>query len=1389
MKSISLKQLYTAIKSRNLFSIFEAQGTPELNDVKKELKEANLRQLYTKSINETPKLAQRGQKLVSEVRYFGLSKDGTLNFKIRSQTQKGGFYYAYIEAPDILKFSEVVEEGDHFVIADLNRLLTMNGFRIHCSDPSFLYYAFQYMATQGNYEIEPETRAPKRNNVLLQGALCFTGETQVLTSEGFKQIKDIVPGDYVYSHKGRLCRVTDTGSRLAKTRRIKIGTRWVETTDEHPFLTVGINSHHDLTKVSWVKAKDLTHDSYRVLTPYLKNESKQEIPYNLAFILGLYLGDGTARLHYRDNEIKRSKYPIIDKTKQFDKISICIDKRFKDTYIKKFDSLGIFYTYNELSDTNNGYIDIQDPEVIKFIYKYAGLTHKGKFSNYKKFIHKECLTWGKESKLGILLGFFWADGSFSLHDNYPEMYFSNTNKEIADKIYIMLKEFCNPSYVIYKRKETNVTNNPKDMYDIFINGPVIKDLLDREPDTLKIKWRTLTNEIEFSKRITNKQIDNYLAIPVYNNEETQEEKVVYNLSVDGDDSYLVTTNCYAVHNCKHLVALVYNLYNNNQMREQISKDIDNYLRMIVGLDYEDYQQLNHARQIQQQNRAVKWKNKPSDFMNDYFARKAKTHPFLDDHDIKHSLKVEGNKFIKANPQASVDDFLREYFGMTQKAFAEDMQLPENAIEDYFNELGFEKARAKGIAKQEEKLQQSQPTQTTNAQGVKSGIVTKDSEQLKEAWNDYDSHAYADDVTEQELNNNPCSFVTYGSAGRTENKFKNIKEVFKYVQQCGGFRQFKGIQWAIVSEYKGGEFYYQRNSLASSGWSWIDVNGDKVKYKEIKLLRDLHEAEEPEYLTYQEAVNKYTEYLNGHIQNVQDAMELIIKTCSDKIPFIKQNEVTLRNIAKQHDSSKWREPEWSAYLHHFYPTDKADTMKSEEFEQACRHHINYNKHHWDYWVDEFNQLKIPMEDTYKLYCVERVCDWLAMAKQHGEDKSLWYECNKEAIIMPDYAFDLIDEIYKYVPDDFYLNLTYGGIRGELDEAQDNATFSNEDRSDIYVHTKNLHHNDGYVPALGYGYYLYQVNSVSSLNKPVEEGNNEYYKIRGGNFLTADNIDSQIDNLPRELTKEIADKLQVDQESIQRLPSEEFLLRASQAFGKEISKIMISNGVDGFIMLDASDMYGDEDVKNETIIYNMSVLEKVTPDSYNESEELKESMKWDEIYNVASDALKDFNWHLESSDKSTRYKIIKTNKNNVAVGYVSINYPNGFKIKKFDTKETFTYHISQPESDLQYEQEVERLNKQISNDWNSAKQKERAQEEEQKYQEQLNKEVEEELMKYKDSEYLDFYIDLQKKGLAQMNPKQLDKEIDKFIEETYRPTSGMEASGKHEDILNYIYKKQQ
>ena len=189
-----------------------------------------------------------------------------------------------------------------------------------------------------------------------------------------------------------------------------------------------------------------------------------------------------------------------------------------------------------------------------------------------------------------------------------------------------------------------------------------------------------------------------------------------------------------------------------------------------------------------------------------------------------------------------------------------------------------------------------------------------------------------------------------------------------------------------------------------------------------------------------SVEQYKEYLTGHIGNVSKALELLY---SLEIPYVQEHIDELREIVKQHDASKYEEPEWSAYLHHFYPTNDEEAMMEEEFENACKHHIRANKHHWNYWCDEDNNLIEDIdEEEYKLYTIERICDWLSMAAQHDEGPTEYWNANKDYIVQPDYARELCDEIFPKIPEDFGKDM-WKITRGELDESLKEDLYMNRD----------------------------------------------------------------------------------------------------------------------------------------------------------------------------------------------------------------------------------------------------------------------------------------------------------------------------------------------------------
>ena len=194
------------------------------------------------------------------------------------------------------------------------------------------------------------------------------------------------------------------------------------------------------------------------------------------------------------------------------------------------------------------------------------------------------------------------------------------------------------------------------------------------------------------------------------------------------------------------------------------------------------------------------------------------------------------------------------------------------------------------------------------------------------------------------------------------------------------------------------------------------------------------------MTQEQSIEKYKEYLTGHIGNVAKALEVLVTL---DIPYVTEHIEELREIVKEHDASKYEEPEWSAYLHHFYPTNDEEAMMEEEFENACRHHIRANKHHWNYWCDEDNNLIEDIdEEEYKLYTIERICDWLSMAAQHDEGPTEYWNANKDYIVQPDYARELCDEIFPKIPEDFSKDM-WKITRGELDESLKEDLYMNRD----------------------------------------------------------------------------------------------------------------------------------------------------------------------------------------------------------------------------------------------------------------------------------------------------------------------------------------------------------
>lgn len=174
-------------------------------------------------------------------------------------------------------------------------------------------------------------------------------------------------------------------------------------------------------------------------------------------------------------------------------------------------------------------------------------------------------------------------------------------------------------------------------------------------------------------------------------------------------------------------------------------------------------------------------------------------------------------------------------------------------------------------------------------------------------------------------------------------------------------------------------------------------------------------------TYQkiQKFKEYILYIERHYENVQKAWELIKEKCKDGrkngdyFRFIVDDYVYFSIVEDvlNHDLSKLSDKEFLQYRCAFYPTENEKKDKdglaiaSEKMQDAWEHHKKHNSHHWENWTQK--QKNFPYAD---MYLVMMVIDWVAMSFEFGDTAKEYYEKNKDKIHLPDWAIELMYDIF-------------------------------------------------------------------------------------------------------------------------------------------------------------------------------------------------------------------------------------------------------------------------------------------------------------------------------------------------------------------------------------------
>jgi len=460
--------------------------------------------------------------------YQGVDRNGVISFKTTSGTIPGKFWNQLIKLEDLDEAIEALEDDDTMNPSDAVNLAVFGDVRVHCDDPSFLYWGWQYISWEMDYGIEREDRFPQIRNPRLKGTLCFGKGTRVLMADGsYKPIESIEPGESVFTHDGSVKKVKARGSRLTSDYyRVEVEglNTSIITTPEHPFCVLDRSAGDNNSDfINWVNVEDLSVGQ-ELLAPTIKFSVDRDISQAVAWLLGIYVF--STQVFY--DEIKKS----LSFTFRCGDLEEGLFKKYLEELGFKnyrFESLGEHYV-----------LYIFDEGVIEEFFKVKNQGRR-EVSDVVEFpidiFHSSI-----KSKYSFLAGCFVARGQL-IDDKY--LRFFTYSERIILGISALLQ-----SMGIYHNKffgslrGLNMSRIYIDYRDIDVFAEHFKFLMDLKG----------FNIIDYNDSGESKYYKDYLVSKVTRVEKFDFAIAVFNLEIEDNESYLVEG--LAVHNCKHLYSVL-----------------------------------------------------------------------------------------------------------------------------------------------------------------------------------------------------------------------------------------------------------------------------------------------------------------------------------------------------------------------------------------------------------------------------------------------------------------------------------------------------------------------------------------------------------------------------------------------------------------------------------------------------------------------------------------------------------------------------------------------------------------------------------------------------------------------------------------------------------------
>lgn len=138
-------------------------------------------------------------------------------------------------------------------------------------------------------------------------------------------------------------------------------------------------------------------------------------------------------------------------------------------------------------------------------------------------------------------------------------------------------------------------------------------------------------------------------------------------------------------------------------------------------------------------------------------------------------------------------------------------------------------------------------------------------------------------------------------------------------------------------------------------------------------------------------NEYLDYLEEHVENVIRSWNEMLRPALESGGYQKELLDQIEEKIHQHDSSKYSEVEFDAYLNWFYPSE-GFPKDQNAYDLAWLHHQKTNPHHWQYWCLIRDEGVIePLDMPFESIC-EMICDWHSFSATDQNSTAYNYYCD-------------------------------------------------------------------------------------------------------------------------------------------------------------------------------------------------------------------------------------------------------------------------------------------------------------------------------------------------------------------------------------------------------------